>query len=76
MVALKAWLVDRLDEISAKSQLADAIRYTLGHWRGLTLFLSGGRVEVDINTVERAIRPIPLGRKNALFAGSNAGGER
>ncbi len=40
------------------------------------MFLSDGRVEVDNNTVERAIRPIPLGRKNALFAGSDSGGER
>jgi hypothetical protein len=40
------------------------------------VFLSDGRVEVDNNTVERAIRPIPLGRKNALFAGSDSGGER
>jgi transposase len=76
MVALKRWLLDRLAEISAKSTLAEAIRYTLGHWEGLTVFLGDGRVEVDNNTVERAIRPIPLGRKNALFAGSDAGGER
>lgn len=76
MVALKRWLLDRLAEISTKSTLAEAIRYTLGHWEGLTVFLDDGRVEVDNNTVERAIRPIPLGRKNALFAGSDAGGER
>jgi transposase len=76
MVALKRWLLDRLTEISTKSTLAEAIRYTLGHWAGLTVFLGDGRVEVDNNTVERAIRPIPLGRKNALFAGSDAGGER
>ena len=50
--------MERLGEISAKSSLADAIRYTLGHWEGLTLFLSDGRVEVDNNTVERSIRPI------------------
>jgi hypothetical protein len=68
--------MERLGEISAKSSLAGAIRYTLGHWDGLTLFLSDGRIEVDSNTVERCIRPIPLGRKNALFAGSQAGGER
>ena len=54
----------------------DTIRYTLGHWKGLTLFLSDVRVEVDNNTVERGIRPIPLGRKNSLFAGSDSGGER
>ena len=76
MSALKVWLLQRLGEISVKSSLADAIRYTLGHWDGLTVFLSDGRVEVDNNTVERCIRPIPLGRKNALFAGSHSGAER
>jgi transposase len=76
MVTLWSWLMERLSEISAKSSLAGAIRYTLGHWEGLTRFLSDGRIEVDNNTVERAIRPIPLGRKNILFAGSNSGGER
>ena len=76
MATLRSWLMERLGEISTKSSLADAIRYTLGHWEGLTLFLSDGRVEVDNNTVERSIRPIPLGRKNALFAGSDSGGER
>jgi transposase len=54
MEALWSWLMERLEEISAKSSLASAIRYTLGHWKGLTLFLSDGRVEVDNNTVERA----------------------
>src|SRR5579864_7316789 len=73
---LRAWLMDRLGEISAKSLLAGAIRYTLDHWEGLTLFLADGRIEVDSNTVERCIRPISLGRKNALFAGSAGGGER
>jgi transposase len=76
LVALWAWLMEQLGEISAKSSLAGAIRYTLGHWEGLTLFLTDGRIEVDSNTVERCIRPIPLGRKNALFAGSASGGER
>jgi transposase len=76
MEALWSWLMERLEAISAKSTLAAAIGYTLGHWKGLTVFLSDGRVEVDNNTVERAIRPIPLGRKNALFAGSDSGGER
>ena len=76
MEALWSWLMERLEAISAKSSLAEAIRYTLGHWKGLTLFLSDGRVEVDNNTVERGIRPIPLGRKNSLFAGSNSGGGR
>jgi hypothetical protein len=72
--AFKPWLLDRLSEISAKSALAKAIRYTLGHWNGLGVFLTDGRVEVD-NIVERTIRPISLGRKNSLFAGSAVGGE-
>jgi transposase len=76
MAAFWSWLMQRLEEISAKSSLAKAIRYTLNHWEGLTVFLVDGRVEVDNNTAERSIRPIPLGRKNALFAGSHAGGER
>ena len=76
MAALWSWLMQQLEEISAKSSLASAIRYTLGHWEGLTVFLVDGRVEVDNNTVERGIRPIALGRRNALFAGSHRGGER
>ncbi len=76
MEALWSSLMERLEVISAKSSLESAIRYALGHWKGLTLFLSDGRVEVDNNTVERGIRPIPLGRKNSLFAGSDSGGER
>jgi transposase len=53
--------------------LAEAVRYALRHWTGLVLFLEDGRLELDTNTVERAIRPIALGRKNALFAGSDGG---
>ena len=69
--------VDRLQahqgRVSAASDLAKAIRYALRHWPGLTVFLDDGRVEMDSNVVERAIRPVALGRKNALFAGSDGG---
>jgi transposase len=65
---------DVLDRISGRSVLAQAIRYALNHWPGLILFLEDGRVELDTNTVERAIRPVALGRKNALFAGADSGG--
>jgi len=58
MTEFWSWLMARLEEISAKSSLAEAIRYTLNHWEGLTVFLSDGRVEVDNNTVERSIRPL------------------
>ena len=70
---LHAWLTSQLERVSGKSGLAEAIRYALRHWQGLVLFLEDGRVELDTNSIERAIRPITLGRKNALFAGSDGG---
>jgi transposase len=72
--AMKTWLTEQLGRISGRSALAQAIRYALNHWDGLVLFLDDGRVELDTNTVERAIRPVALGRKNALFAGADSGG--
>jgi transposase len=73
--ALEPWLREKLALISQKSKLAEAIRYALTRWYGLTLFADDGRVEIDSNVVERAIRPIALNRKNALFAGSDGGAE-
>src|SRR5688572_1502611 len=66
--ALHAWLTIQLERVSGRSNLAEAIRYALRHWTGLVLFLEDGRLELDTNTIERAIR-IALGRKNSLFAG-------
>jgi transposase len=63
-----------LARISGKSKLAEAIRYTRSHRAKLLLFLEDGRVEIDSNIVERAIRPRALTRKNSLFAGSVGGG--
>jgi hypothetical protein len=71
--ALHAWLTVQLERVSGRSTLAEAIRYALRHWTGLVLFLEDGRIELDTNVIERAIRPIALGRKNALFAGSDGG---
>ncbi len=71
--ALHAWLTAQLERVSGKSALAEAICYALRHWQGLVLFLDDGRIELDTNVIERAIRPIALGRKNSLFAGSNGG---
>jgi len=73
--ALQPWLRAKLGLISQKSKLAEAIRYTLSRWEGLTRFIDDGRIELDNNTVERSIRPIALNRKNALFAGSDRGAE-
>jgi transposase len=73
--ALEPWLREKLAMISQKTKLAEAIRYALSRWEGLTRFIDDGRVEIDSNIVERAIRPIALNRKNALFAGSDGGAE-
>jgi transposase len=72
---LEPWLRAKLALISQKTKLAKAIRYALSRWSGLTRFLHDGRIEIDSNVVERSIRPIALNRKNALFAGSDGGGE-
>ena len=62
-------------QVSAKSKLGEAIRYALTRWEGLSRFLDDGRIDLDSNTVERSIRPLALNRKNALFAGSDEGGD-
>ena len=72
---LEPWLRAKLALISQKTKLAEAIRYALSRWDGLTRFLDDGRIEIDSNVVERSIRPIALNRKNALFAGSDGGAE-
>jgi transposase len=74
--ALKPWLEARRDELSRKSELAKAIGYALSRWTALTRFLEDGRLSIDNNAAERAIRGIALGRKNYLFAGSDSGGVR
>jgi len=73
VAALHDWLQDQLPRVSGASDLAKAMRYAIRHWPGLVVFLDDGRVEMDTNVVERAIRPITLNRKNALFAGSDGG---
>ncbi|HEY2419325.1 MAG TPA: IS66 family transposase, partial [Steroidobacteraceae bacterium] len=72
--AIRGWLTEQLERISGRSTLAQAMRYALNHWNGLILYLDDGRLEMDTNTVERAMRPVALGRKNALFAGADTGG--
>jgi transposase len=74
--ALKAFLDHTLAKISAKSSLAGAIRYATSRWGALSRFTTDGRLEMSNNAAERAIRPLALGRKNYLFAGSDKGGER
>jgi hypothetical protein len=74
--AMKTWLEAQLNRIPPRGGLADAIRYAITRWIALCRFLDDGRIALDNNTVERAIRPIALGRKNHLFAGSDGGAAR
>lgn len=74
--ALVSWFEARRTELSRKSPLARAMGYALARVPALTRFLDDGRIEIDNNAAERAIRGVALGRKNWLFAGSHAGGER
>jgi transposase len=74
--AMQVWLKAVMSKLSRKSELAKAIHYALERWPALTVFLDDGRVEMDNNAAERALRTVAVGRKNYLFAGSDAGGER
>jgi transposase len=73
---LHKWLEKAVRQLSPKSETAAAIRYSLSRWRALTRYLGDGRLEMDNNSAERALRVVALGRKNYLFAGSDTGGER
>jgi transposase len=76
LVDLKAYLETSLGRISRKSELAKAIRYSLNRWEALCRFTGDGRLEMSNNAVERAIRPLTLGRRNWTFLGSDTGGDR
>jgi transposase len=73
---LHDWLIVMLAKLSKKSELAAAIRYALTRWSALTRYRDDGRIEIDNNAAERALRAVALGRKNYLFAGADSGGER
>jgi len=74
--SLRDWLQASLAKLSKKSETASAIQYALGRWTALMRYCDDGRVEIDNNAAERALRAVAIGRKNYLFAGSDAGGER
>jgi transposase len=73
---LRIWLDTTRPKLSAKSELAGAMRYALVRWTALRRYLDDGRLEIDNNAAERALRGVALGRKNYLFAGSDEGGRR
>ncbi len=72
----KVWLESTRARLPGRSDIASAIRYALSRWAALVRYARDGTIAIDNNPVERAMRPVALGRKNWLFAGSDAGGER
>jgi transposase len=74
--SLQQWFEETLGKLSKKSDTTRAIRYALGRWDALMRYCDDGHLEIDNNAAERSLRAVVLGRKNFLFAGSDAGGER
>jgi len=73
---MRRWLEHALTQLAPKSETAAAIHYALGLWDALRRYLDDGRIELDNMIAERALRPVAIGRRNYLFAGSDAGGRR
>jgi transposase len=74
--SLRQWFEMTLSKLSRKSETTVAIRYALSRWDALMRYIEDGHIEIDNNAPERSLRGVALGRKNYLFAGSDAGGER
>ncbi|NEN25605.1 IS66 family transposase [Cryomorpha ignava] len=72
---IKKWMDENVQKVLPKSPLGQAIAYTLPRWDGLCAYAQHGQVEIDNNLVENAIRPMAIGRKNYLFAGSHEAAE-
>jgi transposase len=70
-----AWLEAELPKVLPKSPIGEAIRYALNHWEALKRPLEAGFLELDNGACERAFKPVAIGRRNWLFAGSDKGGE-
>lgn len=73
---LGTWIKETWPDVIPKSPLGKALTYAVNQWPTLTVYLDDGAVRIDNNEVERRIRPVAVGRKNYLFAGSDSGGER
>ena len=74
--SMRQWFETTLSKLSRKSDTTAAIRYALSRWDALARYIEDGHIEIDNNAAERSLRGVALGRKNYLFAGSDAGGER
>jgi transposase len=75
LLELKDWMIEQFPKVLPKSPLGMAIAYTLPRWEGLSAYTLHGQIEIDNNLVENAIRPVAIGRKNYLFAGSHQAAE-
>ena len=75
MEAFHAWAQAQLTRLPSKGDLTNAFRYALARWPAFCVFLDDGRVAIDNNPAERALKPIGIGRKNWLFAGADTGAE-
>ena len=73
--AIHAWLEAEQPKVLPKSPIGEAIGYSLNHWAALIRPLEAGFLEIDNGASERAMKPVALGRKNWLFAGSDEGGK-
>src|ERR1035438_10052921 len=73
---MENWMKENIIQVLPKSAIGKAIAYTLKLWPRLIRYADDGRCEIDNNLIENAIRPVALGRKNYLFAGSHEGAER
>src|SRR5690606_34100216 len=76
LVALKNWMIENYKAVVPKSPIGQALHYCLERWDKLMLYTTNGILEIDNNLVENAIRPVAVGRKNYLFAGSHNGAQR
>ena len=74
--ALHQWMQEEYPRVTPKSPIGKAIAYSMKRWRELTEFINDGLLEIDNNKIENEIRPIALGRKNFLFAGSHESAQR
>ncbi|MEO8474494.1 MAG: IS66 family transposase [Chryseolinea sp.] len=74
--ALKTWMLDNYKSVLPKSSIGEALHYSLQRWDKLMLYATDGKLEIDNNLVENSIRPVAIGRKNYLFAGSHNGARR
>lgn len=70
---LKAWLMENVNKAPPKGKLGQAMKYMLNHWENLSRYIDDGKLHIDNNKVENAIRPFALGKKNWLFAGNPSG---